>query len=388
MNAAKQASRHERAAAMNLLVACVRGESLAPSSVERALEESSEPVFLRLADHHRVAGLAYEALRPLLTPEHPLVRALEPRYRAAADQHMRMIQAVHLAGRLLEDADCEWAIVKGPALVELLYEGAPGRRPYGDLDVLVHPADFRTAVERLTADGATLHDRNWKVLRRDMRGEVHVSLRNGVLIDLHWNLINMYRGRMAIDSAEVITRRRRVQIGPLVLPSLEPEDALLHLALHSALSGGDRLLWLADIERAITIWSPSWDRILERARRWRIGAPVGLMLARARDVLGAPVPDAVSGQLIGPGMRRLAGWVERVSPWQYGMGRLAAPTRLMARSVGKGPIGAPAWILWRVIRNMDPGQERRSLTFTPRGTERDREAFLDAVVEIGRASRG
>jgi hypothetical protein len=386
MRPAREASDRERTAAMDLLVACVRGD-LTRSYAEQALAKTSEPVFLELADHHRVGGLVYEVMRPLLSPEHPIVQALEPGYRASADRHMRMIHSVHLAGRVLDDAACEWAIVKGPALVELVYEGIPGRRPYGDLDILVHPADFRTAIERLTAEGATLHDRNWKVLRRDLRGEVHVSLQNGVLIDLHWNLINMYRGRMSIDSAEVIARRRKVQIGPLVLPSLEPEDALLHLALHAALSGGDRLLWLVDIERAVTTWSPTWERVVERARRWRIAAPVGLMLARAGDVLDASVPNAVTDELIGPGMRRLVRWVERFSPWQYGMGRLAAPTRLMARSVGKGPVGAPAWIAWRVIRNMDPGQERRSLTFTPRGTDRDREAFVDAVVAIGRASR-
>lgn len=379
--------RQRRAAVMQLLVASVRGEKLDRDSTRQIVGQTPLPAFMSLTDHHRVGGFAYESLRVALDEGHPIVRELHARYMSAATQHMRVIHAARRVGRALDDAGCEWAVVKGPVLVELLYGGAPGRRQYGDLDLLVHPADFGLAIESLTAAGGKLHDRNWKVLRRDMRGEVHLSMPGGVLVDLHWNLVNMYRGHMRVDSGEVIARRQLMGTESPAFPTLDVVDATLHLALHAALSGGDRLLWLKDIERAVTVWRPEWEAVVERARRWRIGAPVGIMLIRAREVVGADVPDAVIDRLIGSGTRRVARLVDRISPWQYAMGRLAAPATLMTRSVAKGPIGAPAWILWRSVRNLDPGQERRSLTFTPRGDARDRRRFIEAVVAVGRRSR-
>ena len=373
---------------MELLIGAVRPEQFIDrSQADRLLGHAPPEVLLALADYHGVAGMAYEALRPVLHPLDPLLSELKARYFRAVTGHMRVAHGLVQVRAVLDAVGCEWAVIKGPAAVEILYEGVPGRRAYGDLDLLVHPAGFADAVDALNELGAKLLDRNWKVLRRDMRGEVHLALPSGVLIDLHWNLINMYRGRMRIDSAEVIARRRHVEAGGLGFPSLDAEDATLHLALHAALSGGDRLLWLKDLERAVAIWRPDWELVIERADRWSVGPPVGLLLARAHNVLSAEVPHTVTDRLIGGGMRRIARLVDRVSPWEYGMGRLAAPTRLMARSVGKGAVGAPAWVLWRAIRNLDRGQERRSLTFTPRGDERDRQAFMDAVVAIGRASR-
>lgn len=372
---------------MDLLIRSVLpGQQLDSAQVERLRSETTPEALLPLAAYHGVSGMAYEALRPMLPQTDPLLGQLKARYERAVIGHMRVAHGLIRVREAMTLAECKWAVIKGPVIVEMLYDGVPGRRAYGDLDLLVHPAGFADALDALGAMGAILHDRNWAVLRRDMRGEVHLSLPSGVPLDLHWNLINMYRGRMRIDTAEVVARAVDVENDGIAIPSLGPEDAILHLALHAALSGGDRLLWLKDIERGVEVWRPDWNLILERARRWRVGPPVGLMLGRSHDVLGAKIPDGVPDQLIGAGRRRVARWVDWVSPWQFGMGRLAAPTRLIARSIGKGPIGAPAWILWRGLRNLDRGQERRSLAFTPSGDDRDRRAFIEAIVAIGRES--
>jgi hypothetical protein len=108
------------------------------------------------------------------------------------------------------------------------------------------------------------------------------------------------------------------------------------------------------------------------------------LLSRSTEVLDADIPSWVPARLGARGAIRIARWVDGISPWEYGMGRVAAPTRILARSVGLGLIGGIAWIAWRSLRNLDPQQELRASTFTARGNERDREAFVDAVLAEGR----
>jgi hypothetical protein len=284
--------------------------------------------------------------------------------------------------RLLPELDATggtWAVVKGPVVVEALYDADPGRRPYFDLDLLVEPRAFGSFLDALARADATLLDRNWVGMRKSMRGEVHLAHRDGTLIDLHWNLIDMYRGPMRIPAAEALARAQRGEIDGRGVPALHPVDALLHLAFHAAYSGGDRLLWLKDLERAASLWRPDWAELEERARRGHIAGAVGLMLARARDVLGAPIPEDVIHRLLPRRAAWAAALVDRVSPWEYGLGRLAAPTRLFSRTVGYGLGGALRWVAWRSIRNLDPWQQARTSTFARYGTDADRERFIAQV---------
>jgi hypothetical protein len=274
-------------------------------------------------------------------------------------------------------------VIKGPAAVELLY-GAPGRRAYQDLDVLVEPAAFRDVLAALERAGATMLDRNWMMLRKELRGEIHLGLPRGTSLDLHWNLINMNRGQMWIDSSEVLQRSERRDLGGVIVPVLDPADTLVHLAVHAAVSGGDRLLWLKDIERAATILDPPWELVVERARHWQVAAPAGLILGRAREVLGAPIPEWVPVQLLGSRTAGLVRLVARASPWELSVGRLTAASHVVSRNISLGVIGASLWFVGRAIATLDPRQPEASSAFTARGDASDREAFVDAVVTSGR----
>ena len=182
-------------------------------------------------------------------------------------------------------------------------------------------------------------DRNWAVLRREMRGEVHYRGASPVEIDLHWNLINMYRGRMRVRTGELLARAASVNLAGIEVETLDPTDSLIHLCVHAAISGGDRMIWLKDIERAVVIRPPAWDKLVSRANGWNVAGPVGLMLGRSRDFLDTPVPRRVIGDLVSRRARRLIRTVDRLSPWPRALGRLTSPNRLMARSIGQGLLG-------------------------------------------------
>jgi hypothetical protein len=103
-----------------------------------------------------------------------------------------------------------------------------------------------------------------------------------------------------------------------------------------AISGGDKLRWLKDLSARPRRRLP-WKR-RRRARRWGVAAPTGLILARSREVLAAPIPAWVPAQLLGAGSTRLVRLVERASPWELSVGRLTAASHVVSRSISQGPV--------------------------------------------------
>jgi hypothetical protein len=180
------------------------------------------------------------------------------------------------------------------------------------------------------------------------------------------------------DVLEDVRRRVRVDLGGHPVPTLDPADSLIHLAVHAALSGGDRLVWIKDIERAVVIRRPDWEELVARSREWRVNGPVGVMLHRARVLLDAPVPRHVPKSLIGARRYRLVERIDRRWPVEASRGG-PAPGRVMPRVIGYGVGGGAAVLLRRALRHFDPREPWRSSPFTPAGDANDRDAFLAAV---------
>jgi hypothetical protein len=363
-----------------LLRLCLRETSeFDRGRAEHLLGVTSPEVIATLARFHGVSGLVYQRLRGLDAAPETLLATFQSDFEASVHRHLRATWELSGIKQALDRTSVPWVVVKGPAAVELLYRGKSGRL-YHDLDLLVESSGFRQVLSALETNGLQELDRNWAVLRRDMRGEVHYGAPNRLEVDLHWNLVNMYRGRMRIPPRELLRRAVAVQLAGVEVCTLDPTDSLIHLCVHAAISGGDRIVWLKDIERATANRTPVWDDVVSRSRRWNVAVPVGLMLSRSAAFLGAQVPERVIRDLVNPAAMTLIRTIDRLFPWQRALGRLASPNRLMVRSIGQGPVGASVWLLVRAIRNLDRGQEEASSAFTPGGDERDRAAFIESVV--------
>jgi hypothetical protein len=237
-----------------------------------------------------------------------------------AARHLQVIAAAQRLGKLLDNRGEPWVVLKGPVLVETAYGGVP--RPYFDMDLLVAPPRFPAVLEALEGAGAHLIDRNWELLIRDGRAEVSLTDRpTGLTVDLHWHLVNLGRVRrtFSVPTEDLLERRVNVELRSVVIPALERTDRLIHYALHAATSGGHRLIWLADLARVIMNDPPDWDELIHRARSWKVGLPVAVILARVEATLGVAPPSGVVPSLAGnPAARWLT---ERLAVWEPG-GRL------------------------------------------------------------------
>lgn len=188
------------------------------------------------------------------------------------------------------------AVLKGPA-VAAAYPNAD--REFVDLDVLVAPAEMPRAIGALERHGAGLDDaQGWP--RSDGITQIGLSLPSGVTIDLHADVIHVERARrdFRIAVEPLLARVTTTEVLGRPLPVLDAEDNLTHVALHAMLSGGDRLMWLADLDALVRSGRIRWPVLVERARQARVALVVGVMLQRASIVLGTPVPaDALAALL-------------------------------------------------------------------------------------------
>jgi hypothetical protein len=265
-------------------------------------------------------------------------------------RHLRTLSVVHRLGATLDAAGADWAVLKGPALVESAYQGTA--RPYEDLDLLVRPGHFSLALEALEAAGAELVDRNWDLVIGDGRAELHLLDRpTGVPIDLHWHLINRQplRRTFRIDTDELLSRRTILPTAGF--PVLEASDRLMHYAVHAAHSGGHRLIWLADLSLVLRHDPPDWEAVVERCRRWRTGLPVAVMLARTERTLGPALPAGVLAAIVGNPLGRAM--VRGLNAWQPG-GRLpgGGSVRHGVTESLSGTVPATAGQAWRKFREM------------------------------------
>lgn len=249
-----------------------------------------------LALSEGLAGLVGEKLGGLLPPEERSRLVREARLDAV--RHMAYLALLAKFASALDEADVTWVVLKGPALAELSYRDTP--RGYADLDLMVPAGQLGRAVGALEGVGAVLAEPNWPRLVKDAKGQLTMAIHGSPVVDLHWHLVYLRRAREAwkIPTDDLLARRRAVRLRDVDAWVLDPEDFTAHVALHAGFGAVQQLRRLVDIERTVTHQAPDWDMLVRRCRAWRIGLAVAVMLNRARQTLGAPVPTEVVQELV------------------------------------------------------------------------------------------
>jgi hypothetical protein len=179
-------------------------------------------------------------------------RELQQAYRLHTLQALGHKRDITKVLTLLRENGIEAILVKGWSVARLYPE--PGLRPYGDIDLCVHPDDFART----------------KALLAGTEG-----LAYGV--DLH-------RGFLTFDDeswAELYSRSVLFEIAGVEIRVLSPEDHLRLICFHFLREGAWRPLWLCDIAVAIETRHPDfdWDLCLSRDVRSRQWSACAILLA-------------------------------------------------------------------------------------------------------------
>jgi hypothetical protein len=291
--------------------AAPRQESPAARATARLLWESSKPwpdrsaiaalveggadVVLagRLAHDHQTGPLMWAALEAVghqeqLGAAHDLLRRDYHLHRGRA--LLLLPTAVETAVEPLVRARLQPVLVKGPLIAARYPE--PGLRPMDDLDLIVPPEQFDTAVRAMVTGG-------WSVARAPDKEHpydavlVHPSIPH-LPVELHRSLSPWRELSNRMTARDLWSARVPVECFGTEVYGLGPEDELVYLCAHAGKPFHQfvRLLWSVDLVVSLHAYGRQldWERVAWRARKSACETVVAVGLLHARR-LGADVPE-------------------------------------------------------------------------------------------------
>jgi Uncharacterised nucleotidyltransferase len=216
-----------------LLILCLCGS---PFSVPASVDWLA---LLKLAEKHSVLPLMNEALiaNGAAMPAF-FLRAVEE---SRAATTLLAVELEHLLAKFAQHK-IEVMPLKGPLLAEALY-GDITMRPSADLDLLVRDHEFSRA-ELL------LQDAGW--VARSAADDYHRGfLRDGMLVELHFGVASPQSFPFDLQGTWDRSTASTFRTQPIRVMS--ESDRALHLCLHGLKHGFGKLLWVADLKRALTL---------------------------------------------------------------------------------------------------------------------------------------
>jgi hypothetical protein len=249
---------------------------------------------LALVDHHRVVPQVYgelSAYSHLVPAQH--LDALRSRYQDNARKTLWFTAELARIVSHLESAGVKALPYKGPVLAQGLY-GEVTQRQFGDLDVLILPADVSKAK-------ASLRDLGYK-LALELAPEIEAAyLETGYeysfgsacgqnLLELQWRIVPRFYS-IDFDVSDFFDRADEISLGGRSMRTLCPEDLLLALSVHAAKHAWVQLSWLCDIAELARSRHLDWNAIRSEAQRLGIERIVKLNLLLAHRLLGLPLPS-------------------------------------------------------------------------------------------------
>jgi hypothetical protein len=287
----------------DLLVACC-ADSSDDRHADRVRRCLSRPLdwgrFLTLVDHHRVVPRVYGQLSALahLVPARQL-DALRKRYQDNARKALWFAgELVRILGHF-ESMGIRTLPYKGPVLAETLY-GEVTQRQFGDLDILILPADlpkakaallelgYKPGIEIAPHQGRAYIESGYECPFHSAHGQN--------LLELQWRIVPRFYS-VDLDVASLFARADEIIVGGRPMQTLCAQDLLLVLCVHAAKHVWVQLSWLCDIAQLVKSRELDWNLIQEESRRLGIERIVTLNLLLAHKLLGAALPPAFQKRL-------------------------------------------------------------------------------------------
>ena len=272
----------------------------------RPLESRHWEGALRLAAFHRLVPVLYYASQsgdslpqvpagvlPVLKREHHATLARNLLLRAHLQQLLQAFQ----------ERDIPVIVLKGVVLDELYPQ--PGLRSFGDIDLLMRPADLPQGEELLRSLGFSPagQPRAQEAYRRHHHHLVpYDHERTGTRVELHKHIVRP-DSPYSVDITTLWEHAQPAFLNGVRYLKLAPEDQILHLCLHFLIDRqGLRpgaLLQLCDIALVLTHHGQrvSWEPFTLRLLNNSLGSPIYTALYAARLATGTPLPQVVESTL-------------------------------------------------------------------------------------------
>jgi hypothetical protein len=281
-----------------LLACCQVGDPASGDADRRALVDRAVDwaKVIRLAEHHGVLPLVYQALRAYAgSIPATILEELRNRYEQNARKNLRFTAELFRILDCLEGHAIPAIPLKGPALAETVY-GNLALRDFSDLDVLVKQDDVLKAKAALGALGYAANIQLSSAQERAYLATGYEYTFDGPagknLLEIQWGILPRFYA-VEFPIRECFGRARSLNLWGRTVRALAPEDLLLALCVHAAKHAWVRVHWLRDITGVVETKALEWPVFERRGVELGLARMIGVSLRLAHRLLRANVPQSV-----------------------------------------------------------------------------------------------
>jgi hypothetical protein len=248
---------------------------------------------LKKASSQGISPLLYYNLKDKEAVPDKIKERLREIYYSNSARNMLLLSKLGEVLKTFNEAKIQVIVLKGAALLETVYSNI-GLRPIADLDLLVHKKDLSEIKDSLNKLGY----QNSKAYPEDF-------FKEGAMIDLHWDLMNITRVGSRGKAYEIELNNfwensERVKISGAQTQVLSPEHLLIDLCLHLTLHHGlSRLIWFTDILEVIRFYREKidWDKFIREAKGYKVEKAIYYTFFYTKEILGDSAPEVVLERL-------------------------------------------------------------------------------------------
>ena len=257
------------------------GERTTPVALETG---AADRVLAQARFHHLSGFLATAMIDGVIAGDEDVRSTVWRQWQSELLVCVRLEALIVRTAALLDAAGIAWRLTKGAALAHSDYPD-PSVRTFGDVDLVVHSADWSTALHLLSDNGYRRDAPTLPGGYEDRFGK-GATLRtpDGLEVDLHRRFAI---GRFGVTARmeAVFTSSDAIGLAGRTIPVFDPTGRLLHACFHAVLGGFQGLRGFRDVAQLILVTGADWEAAFTVARSWKAEAVMASAIARSWDRL-------------------------------------------------------------------------------------------------------
>lgn len=237
---------------------------------------------INLARENGVSQMLHTALlKQKITPPGPIAERIRSIHHSGVIDGAKRHHQFEKILDLLTNEGVAVIPLKGVWLSETVYPNI-AMRGMADIDLWIRKDDVNRACEVMETIGYKEHANanRPRELQDAMLGEILLCKKEAPYVELHWGIFlgEWLRQTSRIDECAI--RERSIPWKGEMVRQLQPEDAVIHIAVHLAVNhhmSDSVLRTLCDLmmmKRSVTI---DWNLVMDRAAKWRVALPVWIV---------------------------------------------------------------------------------------------------------------
>lgn len=271
--------------------------------IEKACQNTVDwNVFNILIEHHKIGSIVQNKSGNLARDCVPITtqKTLKKIHTANTAANLLLSAKIIDIFQVFQTNEIPVLLIKGLAVENWLYK-TPGTRSSGDIDLLINPKDWKSALTCMESMGYQMNSiserlvPNSQLSKQFLKTQKDVAFyhsSNNLLVELHWRF-SPNHNVFPLSFERAWNSRKNFNIRGESLQSLSEEMHAIYLCYHGSKHRWERLFWLYDIAKLMLNDKLNWKAVLKLAQQLNAKHSLGFALVLASRIFLIPIPQTI-----------------------------------------------------------------------------------------------